>query len=353
MAPMQIAAVILAAGASRRFGSPKQLVRIGGRTMLELVADTARRAGLDPIVAVVPPAVAVPAGVVARWNDAPAEGLSRSLWLGLDAVPAGIDGAIILLGDQPGVSTDTLLRLVAAGAGDRSLAAASAAGRVGPPVLLRREAFGLAREAVGDEGLRSVLGRNRDLVTTVPVQAHAADVDTVADLHALTEACPGCRAVFWPLRDGPVHDYIGASAPCWAAFGRLMALEFGEASYRSVHRNTVDAYAAQHPGVDGPRQRQSVPVHLVGLCHWLEHGLATAALSPITRRLAAERREWPWLDPPAAYELTVLDVLQARSAGEHASLVRAWGEAVWRSWSAHHEIVRRWSREALASPARR
>ena len=57
---MKTAAVILAAGASTRFGSPKQLARIGGRTLLEQVVATARAAGLDPVVAVVPPASTPP-----------------------------------------------------------------------------------------------------------------------------------------------------------------------------------------------------------------------------------------------------------------------------------------------------
>ena len=61
---MQVAAVILAAGASTRFGSPKHEVRIGGRTMLEHVTDAARAAGLTPLVAVVPPDREVPGDVM-------------------------------------------------------------------------------------------------------------------------------------------------------------------------------------------------------------------------------------------------------------------------------------------------
>ena len=57
---MKTAAVILAAGASTRFGSPKQLARIGGRTLVEQVVATARAAGLDPIVAVLPPGIDAP-----------------------------------------------------------------------------------------------------------------------------------------------------------------------------------------------------------------------------------------------------------------------------------------------------
>ena len=98
---MQVAAIILAAGAATRFGSPKQLARIGERTMLESVVDLARRTELRPILVVVPPGLAVPADVVPVVNGEPAAGLSRSLRMGLAAVPAEVGAAVILLGDQP------------------------------------------------------------------------------------------------------------------------------------------------------------------------------------------------------------------------------------------------------------
>lgn len=186
-APMQTAAVILAAGAASRFGSPKQIARIGGRTMLEMVADIARQAGLQPIVAVVPPGMAVPPTVVPEVNDAPSDGLSRSLRLGLAAVPAELDAAVILLGDQPTLAPATIRMLLDAAHADRPVVAASATGRIGPPVLLRREAFALADDAIGDEGLRSILARHAELVTVVEVREHAPDIDTPEDLASLRE----------------------------------------------------------------------------------------------------------------------------------------------------------------------
>ncbi|MEO7295430.1 MAG: DUF5946 family protein, partial [Candidatus Limnocylindria bacterium] len=250
-------------------------------------------------------------------------------------------------GDQPTVFVSTVLAVLETTT-DRPITAIRADGHFGPPILVRRAAFALADEAAGDEGLRFVLDRHPDLVAAVKVAAHAPDVDTPSDLEGLGEACPGCGAFFPSLPDGAMHPYIGASAGCWAAFGELLAREFQDPAYYGwIHRHTVDVYMVQHPGVNGRSQRQSVAVHLIGLCHWLEHGLGMTRLNPITQRLASEVREWPWLTPPATYGLTVLDALSATDADDHGRLVRRWAESVWQAWSAHHEPVRQWAGEAL------
>lgn len=185
MRGMGTAAVILAAGASTRFGSAKQEALIGDRTMLEHVVAVAHAAGLHPVIAVVPPGLAVAPAVVPVINDVPSAGLSRSLRLGLAAVPPESDAAVVLLGDQPTLRVEALEAVLAARGDDRPIVAASAHGRLGPPVLLRREAFAFADAAVGDEGLRTVLGAHPELVTPVEVGEHAPDVDTPADLAAL------------------------------------------------------------------------------------------------------------------------------------------------------------------------
>ena len=184
---MRTAALILAAGTSTRFGSPKQLARIGDRTMLASVIDIARNGGLDPIVAVVAPGISVPADVVPIVNEQPDDGLSRSLRMGIAAMPAEVDGAVILLGDQPTLAVATVRAVVDAARNGRPVVAArDDDGRLGPPVMLMRDAFALAEAAVGDEGLRSILTRNPELVTPVEVRAHAPDVDTPADLERLS-----------------------------------------------------------------------------------------------------------------------------------------------------------------------
>jgi molybdenum cofactor cytidylyltransferase len=182
---MRTAAVILAAGASMRFGSPKQLAPFGAGTVLDAVVELARRGGLEPIVVVLPSTVPIPPGVIAVVNDAPDQGLSRSLRLGLGAVPQDAAAALILLGDQPTVSPSVIAELVGA-RGERPIVAARAAGLLGPPVLLERSIFAMAESTSGDQGLRDLIRGNRHLVTPIEVGEHAPDVDTPADLERLS-----------------------------------------------------------------------------------------------------------------------------------------------------------------------
>lgn len=340
---MQTAAVILAAGASTRFGSPKQLAAFDGGTMLDAVVAVARRAGLNPILVVAPSGVPLPLDAVRIANDAPDLGLSHSLRLGLGAVPPGA-GALILLGDQPTVGAGHLRRLLAFP--DTDVVATEANGIPAPPIRLGPSAFGLADRLEGDTGLREVLRTAN--IGTVAVARHAPDVDEPGDLDALAEACPGCGARHAPLPHDEPHRSIVATPACWAAFGELLAREFQDVAYGRVHRHTVDVYRVQHPGEDDRRQRQSVALHLIGLCQWLEHGLESDRLNAVAQRLAEADRPWPWLDPPSEFDMTVQDVLVARDSAEHVDLVRRWAATTWDAWADHHEVIRRWAREGLS-----
>ena len=345
-AQQRVAAVVLAAGASTRFGSRKQLAPFAGATMLDAAVLVARRAGLRPIIVVAPAALPLPDDGVRVANDDPSSGLSRSLRLGLAAVPDG-SAAVVLLGDQPTVSPAHVGRLLAA-RGTRTVVATAAGGALGPPVLLEPAAFPLADRVRGDRGLRDFLRTHPDEVATVEVARLPPDVDVPADLEALAEACPGCGARYAPHPTDLTHASVGASPACWAAFGELLAREFGDIAYGRLHRFTVDVYMVQHPGEGDRRQRQSVAVHLIGLCHWLEHGLDGRRTIAATQALMRGGREdWPWLAPPHEYEMTVGDLLVARSGPEHERLVRRWAELTWDAWHPHHDVVRRWAADAL------
>ncbi len=179
-----MAAVILAAGAATRFGRPKQLTRVGEGTLLEAVVAIARAAGLGPIVAVVPGWLTVPAGVIRVPNDEPERGISRSLQLGIAAVPPEVDAAMVLLGDQPTLPVASVQGLLAA-RGSRAVVAASFDGLILPPVLLERSAFEIVEGLGGDIGLRELIRDQPTLVATVALDAPPVDVDTPADLELL------------------------------------------------------------------------------------------------------------------------------------------------------------------------
>jgi CTP:molybdopterin cytidylyltransferase MocA len=181
-----VGAVILAAGSSRRYGSPKQLVVVDGMTLLEHAIEAAATAGLQPVAAVVPVWLSRPARYDderLRWirNAFPERGLSVSLRLGLDALAGNVDGAVILLGDQPRLTQTTISALLAA-RGDRPIVASRAAGVLAPPLLLEASHFHLASGLSGDIGLRQLLLDHPELVRAVEVGGHPPDIDTPDDL---------------------------------------------------------------------------------------------------------------------------------------------------------------------------
>jgi molybdenum cofactor cytidylyltransferase len=185
----RVGAVILAAGESRRFGSPKQLAVVDGATLLEHAIATARESGLLPVVTVVPVWLTRPERLGGEWlrwirNPYPERGMSLSLRLGLEGLPDEVEAAVILLGDQPRVAAETIAMLLAA-RGERPIVASEAGGVLAPPVLIERSHFGLARDLGGDQGLRELLRGSPQLVEAVAVPEHAIDVDTPRDLDRL------------------------------------------------------------------------------------------------------------------------------------------------------------------------
>ena len=186
----RVGAVILAAGASRRYGSPKQLVVVDGRTLPENAIDAAVAAGLAPVVAVVPVWLGVPARLGAarlRWirNPFPERGMSLSLRLGFAALDDEADAAVILLGDQPGVPPESIAAVLAA-RGDRPVVASVVDGILAPPILVERSHFRLVSGLGGDIGLREMLVAEPDLVTAVPMASRPPDIDTPDDLARMT-----------------------------------------------------------------------------------------------------------------------------------------------------------------------
>jgi molybdenum cofactor cytidylyltransferase len=185
-----VAAVVLAAGESRRFGSPKPLARLGGRTLVERAARLALDARLSPVVVVVGhEAAAVRAAldgmpVLIADNPNYRDGQSTSMHAGLAAVPPGTEAAVFVPVDQPWLRPDVLDALVARLTGPARAVVPVVGGGRRSPVVFHRDAFPLLRRVTGDVGGRAVLdGLGEGLVEVAfDDDAPFRDVDTRADL---------------------------------------------------------------------------------------------------------------------------------------------------------------------------
>lgn len=155
--------------------------------------------------------------------------------------------------------------------------------------------------------------------------------------------CMWCRGAF-PEEDGPTHEYMQSTPGCWAAFGRVLAREYEDPRYAATHRLTVDAYAVQHPGMPSRQSIQSVGVHLVRLCLFLERGLPPEAANDAMLAAARHKSHFGWLEPPASLgALTVADVEAAMELDAHVAVVRRWAWQMWEVWAPHHATVRAWA----------
>ncbi len=189
---MKVLAVVLAAGASRRFGSPKLLATMGGRPVLEHVLDAVAKAGMADVVVVLGDQAASIRDVV-TWrneriavNPRPMDGLSSSLRIGLDtaAEDPTVDAVLVLLGDQPSVQPDVIRAVLAAAeTTPQPIVRVRYADHDAPnPVLVRRAAWALAAGLSGDRGLGHLLAERPDLVAEVAASGANPDIDTPEDL---------------------------------------------------------------------------------------------------------------------------------------------------------------------------
>lgn len=115
------------------------------------------------------------------------------------------------------------------------------------------------------------------------------------------------------------------------------------------HQVVVDAYAAQHPGEDGPQQIQSVGLHLMTLCLFLEHD-ADPALGTKLHQKMIGRPVFTRLHRADPGALTVVHVPATGPAARARIAAFQWARAVWDSYADEHETVRRWLREVALLP---
>ena len=209
MSESAIGIIVLAAGASSRMGEPKQLLRFEGETLLARAVRTALETHYRPVVVVLGAgAEALRAEVetsdaLVVVNEAWAEGMSSSIRCGLGALEASasgeIEAAVLLLCDQPFVTSDIIIRLVDVYRAHRRLLVAaeyevSGERTRGVPALFSRPLFPELMALRGAEGAKRIIMRCEADAAFIAVPAAAFDVDTPDDYHSLQDNAPRVSA---------------------------------------------------------------------------------------------------------------------------------------------------------------
>ena len=165
---MALTCIVLAAGASRRLGHPKQLVEFEGEPLIVRAARIA--SAVAPTVVVTRPEFAdlVPHAVI---NEAPDEGIASSIRAGVNACDGDV---LLMLCDQPLITSAHLRALVDAHA---PIAATAYSGTLGVPALFAAEFRDELLALRGDVGAKKVIEAHRDLVAAVAFERAAVDVD--------------------------------------------------------------------------------------------------------------------------------------------------------------------------------
>lgn len=187
-----IGLIILAAGASSRMGTPKQLLLYRGRSFLSQIIEAAIASMCHPIVVVLganaeklKSEVSFQVQVVenTQWH----EGMSSSIAVGMQAlVNQNIAGVVIALCDQPFVSAQIINQLIAAyRLTGKSIVACEYAGTLGVPALFSRAFFPELMNLGATEGAKNLIKKYSDQVFAVPFPEGAIDIDTPQDYEYL------------------------------------------------------------------------------------------------------------------------------------------------------------------------
>ena len=188
-----VSAVVLAAGGSTRMGRPKLAVPVRGEPMIRRVTRAAQESRCREVIVVLGTHADVYQplldGLDVRivMNTDPGEGMGSSIRVGAAAVSPHAAGVVILLADQPFVTSEFINRLLdAAGTQRRPIVASAYEKTLGPPVYFGREMFPEVLALSGDRGARSVIEAHAAESISVPIpDASAVDIDTTGDLESV------------------------------------------------------------------------------------------------------------------------------------------------------------------------
>jgi molybdenum cofactor cytidylyltransferase len=193
-----IGIVILAAGESKRMGTPKQLLTFDNKMLINKAIDIALSTQLKSVVLVLGAfKVKIEANILQdeisiveniNWN----EGMASSVRVGLEKlieISPNIEGVVFMVCDQPYVTKEVIEGLINVQAKTGFEAAASRYnGKIGTPALLLKSHFNALFQLKGDTGARKILLENSEKVAIVDFDAGIFDIDTPEDYQNLSNA---------------------------------------------------------------------------------------------------------------------------------------------------------------------
>ena len=184
----QIGGLILAAGKAQRFGSPKILMDWGGIPVIRRIALTAIQSGLSPVVLVLG---AYTSEVYPYLQDLPLviidnlewlNGQSTSLIKGINAFSGRVGGVVVLLADQPHISTNTIRKIVRTHQTQSyPIIIPTVTGKRANPVLFDRHTFPEINKISGDVGGRVLFTQFPVLELPIQDKGLLLDIDTTED----------------------------------------------------------------------------------------------------------------------------------------------------------------------------
>ena len=194
---MSVAAVVLAAGGSTRFGEPKQLAAFQGETFVRRIVRAAIDAGCAPVVVVTGEdsaqvtleltGIPISVAVNPQWSS----GLGSSIGVGVQRaieLAADLDASLLLTCDQPFVTAAVLAQLIQLRlTSGKPIVASAYAGTLGIPALFDRSCFPDLLRLKGDRGAKGIILARPHDVASFDFPAGEIDIDTAADYEKLDQ----------------------------------------------------------------------------------------------------------------------------------------------------------------------